>query len=324
MRTAKDLLIASKQFAEERRALSWWHLLSTLFVFAGAIVSAALADWLVVRAASSVLAGLVAVRLFIIYHDYQHGAILRGSSLGAWFMHGYGLLMLNPPSVWNRSHNHHHKNNSKTFGASVGSYPIMTPAAFAAASGPERLAYAASRHPLTMLFGYITVFFWSMSLRPFLQSPARHFDAGLAVLVHLAVMIYLSTIGFDTLLFVMLVPSFIAAAFGAYLFYAQHNFPAAKLTPRAEWTHVDAALHSSSYMRMGPLMRWFTGNIGYHHVHHLNSRIPFYRLPETMDALEELQSPGTTTLSLRDVVACLRLKLWSPDEERFVGWRVES
>ena len=72
---------------------------------------------------------------------------------------------------------------------------------------------------------------------------------------------------------------------------------------------------------MSPLMHWFTGNIGYHHVHHLNALIPFYRLPETMEALVELQSPGVTSLSWRDVIACLRLKLWSPEMGKFVGFR---
>ena len=79
-------------------------------------------------------------------------------------------------------------------------------------------------------------------------------------------------------------------------------------------------MHSSSFIAMGPLMNWFTGNIGYHHVHHLNARIPFYRLREAMAALEELQSPGTTSLHPQDIAACLRLKLWDPEEKRLVGF----
>ena len=71
---------------------------------------------------------------------------------------------------------------------------------------------------------------------------------------------------------------------------------------------------------MNPVLHWFTGNIGYHHVHHLNSRIPFYRLPETMAHLEELQSPGRTSLSPVDMYRCLRLKLWDPDQQRLVGF----
>ena len=82
---------------------------------------------------------------------------------------------------------------------------------------------------------------------------------------------------------------------------------------------MDAALHSSSYMRMGWLMRWFTGNIGYHHVHHLNARIPFYRLPEAMNAITELQSPRTTSLGLADVRKCLSLTLWDDGLDRLVS-----
>ena len=150
------------------------------------LIAAALGDlpWSI-RTASSVVAGLVGVRLFVMYHDYQHGAILSNSRIAGFLMSVVGMVMLNPPSVWNRSHDHHHKNNSKTFGANIGSYPIMTTHAYGRASPAERFAYAAARHPLTIGLGYFTVFIWGMSLRPFFMSPRRHLDGGLAVLVNL-------------------------------------------------------------------------------------------------------------------------------------------
>ncbi|MDP6557369.1 MAG: fatty acid desaturase [Pirellulaceae bacterium] len=319
MRTAKELLVASKEFAREYRWLSWWHLGSTFTVLA-VLVAIAVSDlhW-AIRAASSVLSGLVGVRLFIIYHDFQHGAVLRDSRFAALLMSLYGVVMLNPPSAWNRSHDHHHKHNSKTFGASIGSFPIMTTETYASASAAERFAYAAARHPLIMVLGYFTVFLWGMCLRPFLLNPRRHFDGAISIVVHVGLLIYLGVLGLDIMLFGLFVPSLLASSLGAYLFYAQHNYPAAKLRLRSEWSHVEAALHSSSYIAMGPLMNWFTGNIGYHHVHHLNARIPFYRLPEAMASLKELQSPGTTSLRPVDIAACLRLKLWSPDKDQFVG-----
>jgi omega-6 fatty acid desaturase (delta-12 desaturase) len=320
MRTPKELLIASKDFADEYRWLSWWHLCSTAVALAaGVALSISDLHW-GIRAVASVVTGLVGVRLFILYHDFQHGAILRESRLATCLMSLYGLSMLNPPSSWNRSHDHHHKHNSKTFGASIGSFPIMTTETYEKATPAEKFAYKVARHPLIMVLGYFTVFLWGMCLRPFLQSPRRHFDGALAVIVHGGLLIYLGTLGLDILLFGMIIPSLLAASLGAYLFYAQHNYPAARLKPRSEWSHVEAALHSSSYINMGPLMHWFTGNIGYHHVHHLNARIPFYRLPEAMASLKELQSPGTTSLYPSDIAACLRLKLWSPDENRFVGF----
>ena len=321
MRTAKELLIASKEFASEYRWLSWWHLWSTLGLLIG-LIAAAVSDlpW-GIRAASSVVAGLVGVRLFIIYHDYQHLAILRNSPIAGFLMGLYGLIMLNPRSVWVDSHDHHHKNNSQTFGDNIGSFPIMTTHAYASALSAERFVYAAARNPLTIVLGYFTVFIWRMCLQPFLENPRKHFDGALAILLNLALMTYLGTVGLDVIMLGMIVPWMVASSLGAYLFYAQHNFPAAKLNTRSEWSHVEAALHSSSFIAMSPLMNWFTGNIGYHHVHHLNARIPFYRLPEAMAALEELQSPGTTSLNPRDIVACLRLKLWSPEEGRFVGFK---
>jgi len=320
MRDAKELLVASKEFASEIRWLSWWHFWTTLAAFAG-LIAVAVGDFhIAVRVVASTLAGLASVRIFILYHDYQHGAILADSLVAKALMSLYGVIALNPPSVWNRSHDHHHKHNSKTFGANIGSYPVMTKEAYATASRLERVGYSIARHPITMLLGYLSVFFWGMSLRPFLQSPKRHWDGALGILLHFALVYYLWTISAELMLLGMVWPLFVASSFGAYLFYAQHNYPAAKLRRNAQWSHVEAALNSSCYIEMDPVMNWFTGNIGYHHIHHLNARIPFYRLPEAMNALEELQSPGTTTLRPRDIAACLRLKLWDQQADKFVSF----
>ncbi len=319
MRTAKELLIASKAFAHEKRWLSWWHLLSTLAVLAGLFaVAISPLPW-GLRLVSSLLLGLVEIRLFVIYHDYQHGAILRHAPLVGPILSLFGWIVLNPRSVWNRSHDHHHKNNSKIVVPNVGSYPIMTTHGFGQATYLQRAVYLAARHPCTMVLGYLTVFLWGMCLRPLARSPRRHLDAALAIAVHGGLLAYLLTRGIDAAVFGLVLPMGVASSLGAYLFYAQHNFPEARLRQRAEWSHVDAALRASSYIAMGPVMNWFTGNIGFHHVHHLNARIPFYRLPEAMRALEELQSPGTTRLQPAAMVACLRLKLWDPEQDQLVA-----
>ena len=317
---AKELLLASKRFAHEQRWRSWWHLGSTLVVFAALIAVTATTWALPLRVLSSVVAGLVLVRIFILYHDFQHGSILARSPLATAMMWLYGLLALNPPSIWKRSHDHHHRNNSKMFGASIGSYPVMTTEAYAQASRWQRFAYAASRHPITIGAGYFTIFMYGMCLRPFLLNPLRHFDALLSLVVHLGLVAYLATIGPDIALLSVVLPTAIAATLGAYLFYAQHNYPTVKIRDRSQWSYVDAALNASSYIVMSPWMHWFTGNIGYHHVHHLNARIPFYRLPEAMAALPSLQSPGITTLLPSDIWACFRLKLWDRRQDRLISF----
>ena len=107
---------------------------------------------------------------------------------------------------------------------------------------------------------------------------------------------------------------------GAYLFYAQHNFPGAKYKNNTEWNYTHAALESSSYMDLNPFMQWVTANIGFHHIHHLNSKIPFYRLPEAMAAIPELQEPKTTSLMPSDIIACLKLKVWDPEKNSMIGY----
>lgn len=317
-RDGKQLLLDSRDFAHEHRLTSWWCLWSTVVVFALLHVVIAMAPWLAVRIAASVGAGLVMIRLFVIYHDYEHGTILRRSRLAWVLMKSWGVLTLNPPSIWRRSHDHHHKHNAKMYGASIGSFPLMTVEAYRNATPGQRLAYRITRHPLLFVFGYVTVFVYGMCIRSLIANPRLHADSALSLVVHAGVAVGLLTVGVDALLLHLILPGALSAAAGAYLFYAQHNFPEAYIQPGNDWNYVTAAMRSSSYMRMNPFMEWVTGNIGYHHIHHLNHHIPFYRLPETMDAMPEMQNPGTTSLMPQDIARCLSLKVWDQSREKLV------
>ena len=324
MRSGKELLIASNQYAREQRIKSWWHLVSTVAIAAGLLTVACMKLPLAVCVASSIVGSLALVRLFIIYHDYMHGTILANSRIAGAILRFYGLLVLSPPTVWKHSHDDHHKHNARKYGRTLGTFPVMSTADYAASTRWERFMYAAMRHPLTILFGYATIFFWEMSLWAFISDPKKHYDGAMAVVLHILVAVALSLISWQALFLGMLMPMFIITGLGSYLFYAQHNFPGMKRRHGKEWDHVYAALSSSSFMKMGPIMHWFTGNIGYHHIHHLNARIPFYRLPEAMAGLKELQSPTVTTLSPVEIVRCLRLKLWDPADDRLLTFREAS
>ena len=119
--------------------------------------------------------------------------------------------------------------------------------------------------------------------------------------------------------FAFFLPLFVACASGGYLFYAQHNFVGMRVLPGTEWSYYSAALASSSYLRTGALARWFTGNIGYHHVHNLSNRIPNYRLKECFQRVPELQR--VTRLTIRSSLRSARLHLWDEDRGRLVGFR---
>lgn len=319
MRSNRELLIATRQFASERRLQSWWALASTLIAYFVSL-AVCLSDMnLCIRGAASVLNGLLIIRMFIIYHDYQHDAILCKSRVAGRILDLYGLLVLSPPSVWKRSHDHHHKHNSKD-NISVGSFPTMTCDQFTEASPAARWQYFLARHPLTILFGYLTVFMYGMCAFPAMCRPRLHLDAIAALILHVVLIGVLFTFGWAPLAFGMLLPLFTACGLGSYLFYAQHNFPQCRRERKDDWTHANAALLSSSYIRMNPIMSWFTGNIGLHHIHHLNARIPFYRLPEAMAHLNELQKPASSTLHPRDVLACFKANLWDETLQRFVSY----
>jgi omega-6 fatty acid desaturase (delta-12 desaturase) len=127
--------------------------------------------------------------------------------------------------------------------------------------------------------------------------------------------------GFQVAMFAFVVPFAIAGAIGAYLFFAQHRFRGMRLLPANQWSYFRAALESSSCLKLSSIMNWFTANIGYHHIHHLNSHIPFYRLPEAMAAIPELRQALVTTLRPRDIFDSLRLNLWDTNSNQLVTYK---
>jgi omega-6 fatty acid desaturase (delta-12 desaturase) len=320
--SAETLHARTRAYARDNSWKSWWCILSTTFYLAAASVGAIINFSLAARIFCSVLTGLLSLRLFVIYHDQQHRAILPRSRLAEFLMRLVGMWALSPSSIWRSSHDYHHAHNSQLRGSNIGSFPIMTREQFQKSSAGERFKYLFFRHPLTILFGYVSVFLVGMILNPFFNSPRRHYDCLIALFLH--VMLGVAVwywFGWLAVLLALVLPRFIAAAMGSYLFYAQHNFPGVTFKDKGGWTYEGAALESSSYLKTNPVMAWFTGNIGYHHIHHLNHRIPFYRLPEIYRAIPELQKAKTTSLHPFDIIRCLRLKVWCVETQRMVGLR---
>lgn len=322
LRTGKNLILATKPFAVDSTFRSWWYVLST-----GALLLAALAGSLfnfplAVRIPCSLFTGLLMLRFFVIHHDQRHQAILPHSRLAESLMQLFGIFALTPGSIWRSSHNHHHNHNSKLRGSHIGSFPIMTRAKYLKSSRTKRFNYLFMRHPLTIFFGYFLVFFYGMCVYPFFDKPREHYDCLIAIVLHFVLITAIACFfGWLALLLTIGIPFFIADAIGTYLFYAQHNFPGVSFSDNAGWTYDKAALESSSYMKTGPIWAWFTANIGYHHIHHLNARIPFYRLPEVMKMLPELSRPKTTSLWPWDIIRCLRLKVWDVEAQTMIGVR---
>lgn len=321
-RLGREVFQATRPFAKENRRESWWHLFSTFGVLLASGTLAALPTLLPLRVLASIVMALTLVRGFILVHDLHHGAIFQESRIANLILKAYGLVLVTPTRIWRSSHNYHHAHTASSDCKSHGAFAVWTVERWQAATRLQRAAHAIERHPLTILFGYVTVFFISFGVIPFARNPRRHLDSAIGMVAHLGlgVSIYLLA-GPVALVFAFLVPFGIAGAVGAYLFYVQHAFEGVEVRARANWSHAEASLLGSSYIESGPIFRWFTGNIGFHHVHHLNPKIPFYRLPSAMAAIPELQSPTTVRLSLRTIRRSFQLKLWDPSRGTMVGYR---
>jgi acyl-lipid omega-6 desaturase (Delta-12 desaturase) len=319
-RSLQELVQATRDFTAEdavKSQVQFWTSLSILILFLWLATSSL--PW-PVKALFSILSGFTFVRLFIFYHDFLHGAIFRDSPFMKWVMWAYGILILNPPNVWKRSHNYHHQSNAQIATASIGSFPVMTTAQYREAPATQKVMYRLVRSPLNIVLGYLTIFVLGMCVKSFVKDPKRHADSLLSLVLHVLLVAFLWHLSPSVLFFGLLLPFTVSHASGAYLFYIQHNFPGVELRPRTEWDYVFAAFRSSSFMEGGRLTHWFTGNIGYHHVHHLNARIPFYRLPEAMAAIPELQDPIRTSLHPMEIYRSLSLKLWDPKLGKMVGF----
>lgn len=314
LRTGNELMMASLPYAKENKAKSWYHVISTIFFLLTAFTFTFNPIHWSLQLFCSVLTGLLMVRFFILYHDYNHYAILKDSKLGKIVMIVFGIFILAPITIWKRSHDFHHWNNSKLSNNGVGSYPLLARKDFLALSKKERAIYLIIRHPITIALGYVTLFIFDFNVKTFIQSPKKHWDSILALSIHIIIGVWLYQYGGVITLFISwIIPFVIANGSGAYLFYAQHNFPGAQYVDNKDWNYFSAAINSTSFLKTNEIMNWFTGDIGYHHVHHLNHQIPFYRLREAMAGIPELQNPKVTSLKFKDMAACLRLKVWDPE-----------
>lgn len=322
MRSGKELIFVSKQFTGENRLRSWLEIMSTVLLAVVFFSITLLNRTLPITIVSSIICGLLYVRLFVIYHDYQHRAILQNSFVASLVMKTIGIYLLAPEAIWKRTHEHHHNNNSKLTMTGIGSYPTISKVRYLGLKKSEKIIYLVNRHPLTIIFGYFTLFIYWLNLKSFIQSPSKHLDSLLALALHAAGAIFIwNYFGIETFMLSWFFPFFLAFGMGSYLFYCQHNFPGAKFCENHDWTYANAAITSTSFMPMNPVMQWFTGNIGYHHIHHINSRIPFYRLMEAFKNMPELKNAPTTSWNPIEVFRCFRLKLWDADQDKMITLR---
>ncbi len=266
-------------------------------------------------------AGLL-IRLFMIQHDCGHGSFFPSKLANDWVGRAMSVLTMTPYDHWRRSHAIHHATSGNLDRRGIGDIKTLTVGEYIARNWRDRLRYRLYRHPLVM-FGlgpaYVFLFenrlpfgFMRKGATPWLSTMTT--NAGILLAAGLLIL----GMGFTTFLIVHLPIVVLAATMGVWLFYVQHQFEETTWDATEHWSQPDAALYGSSYYDLPQPLLWFSGNIGVHHVHHMSSGIPLYRLPEVLRNHPELSKVGR--LGFWDSLACVRLALWDAENRRMVSF----
>lgn len=270
----------------------------------------------------AVLNGGFLLRIFCIQHDCGHGSFFGNRTVSDWVGRALGVVTFTPYDVWRRTHSIHHSHAGDLDHRGIGDIMTLTIEEYHQRSAFGRLLYRAYRHPLVMFgLGPSYIFLLQNRLPVGLMTQGRKYwisamGTNLGIAVILSVMVYFG--GWQALFIVVLPTILIAASIGVWLFYVQHQFEQTHWDHFEDWQMHEAALHGSSHYDLPPILRWFSANIGIHHVHHLHSRIPFYRLPEILRDHEELVDCGRMTL--RESFKCAKLDLWDAGNRRLVSF----
>jgi acyl-lipid omega-6 desaturase (Delta-12 desaturase) len=258
------------------------------------------------------------VRTFILFHDCSHGSFLPSRRANAWLGVVLGLLVYSPFLRWQHDHAIHHATSGDLDRRGGGDVRTLTVTEYNALSGRGRLGYRLFRNPLVM-FGIGPIF--ALLIGPRLVArDARPRMRRSVITTNIALAVFVAALcllmGWRDFLLVQAPTVMLAGSAGIWLFYVQHQFEDAYWEDTGGWSYADAALRGSSYLKLPAVLQFFSGNIGLHHVHHLNARIPNYNLQRAHD--ENSIFDGVPVLSLRDGLHAVRLKLWDEESRHMV------
>jgi len=311
-------IVAKYQTPSVKRAV--WQLVSTLVPLVVAVIlmnwSLSVSYWLTL--ALAIPAAGLTIRTFIIMHDCGHGSFLPSKTWNNIIGWVTGILTTTPYSHWRREHAIHHATSGHLEQRGTGDISTMTVKEYLAAGRLQRIWYRIYRNPVILLvIGPAFLFIKHRWPTRDIAGKKEILNVHLTNLALAALVTTLSLlIGFKDFMLIWLPIFLISGAAGVWLFYVQHQFEDAYWRGGEEWDYATAAVAGSSYFRLPKVLQWFTGNIGFHHVHHLSPKIPNYMLERCHRENPTFQK--VVTLTLRESVRTLGLRLWDEESGRMV------
>jgi acyl-lipid omega-6 desaturase (Delta-12 desaturase) len=313
------------EFQQPSAGRSIWQLANTLIPYFTLLVAAFwlthISYWLVVPAVA--LAALFLIRLFIIFHDCGHGSFFASTKANDIVGTIAGFLTFTPYYYWHKAHAKHHATSANLDKRGYGDVWTMTVEEFQAASRKERIQYRLYRNPAVM-FILGPLFILLITNRIVRRKANRRerwsvYYTNIAVVLMAVGMCLIPGVGWRGLLFVQLPILYFGTMLGIWLFYVQHQFEGVYWAREPEWDFEAASLEGGSFYALPTILHWFTGNIGYHHIHHLSSRIPNYYLPKCHKQFERLAA--IPPVGIRRSLKSFTYRLWDEAENRLVGFR---
>lgn len=307
-------------FTSERKLLSWLHVILSLITLLMIVLGILITESIVGEFMLSIMMGLNLLRLFSLYHEFNHSSILKKSITAKILFNIIGFLLLSPSKLWLEYHEYHHVNNSKFSLQVIGDYPTITCEEFKNLSRIDRNIYIIKRSFFIMLFGYVFIYIISFCINPFLEKPKENKIGFFCVVTHLMIyFILFAFIDFKGVFFLIIIPFFIYGFISSLIFYLQHNCLGLIFYRKKYWNLPDAAIHSSSFIKMNLFWRIITANSGFHTIHHLEPKIPFYYLPLVMNKLEDdFKELIKLNFNLRNIYTSVKLKLWDEKSQRLI------
>jgi omega-6 fatty acid desaturase (delta-12 desaturase) len=300
-----------------------WQLTDTLVPYAALwtlmYFSLAISYWLVIPLA--ILAGGFLVRTFVIFHDCTHGSFFKSKRANEIVGFLTGILVFTPYHHWRWQHTIHHASSGDLDRRGMGDVWTLTVQEYLEASRWERFSYRLSRNPV-ILFGIAPLLLFLV----FQRFPSRKAEKRVQLWVHatnLGILLMAAGLswlfGITAYVIIQLTAMLVASFSGVWLFYVQHQFEGVYWERRPDWDFEKAALEGSSFYKLPKILQWFSGNIGFHHIHHLSPRIPNYALERAQKAEPMFQK--VKPLTLRNSLKSLRFRLWDEGQRRLTGYK---